>query len=139
MFASGVCDYAAPPVGWTPHSATWLSAGATHLLTPLTPVPYALVRSGVPAVGGRPAAVRPAAVRASVSPATPGGPAAVGGPAFVSPAPALPTLASSPPSGGPPSDPLRQALVQLLGPPSAVYDAFVATLRALSTVLDGLP
>lgn len=48
VFTNGVCDYAAPPVGWTDHSPTWLTVGAGTLLPAPEAVPYPLVRSNVP-------------------------------------------------------------------------------------------
>jgi hypothetical protein len=48
IFPSGVCDYAATPAGWTPHSKTWLSVGTETLQFPGVEVPYPLARSVVP-------------------------------------------------------------------------------------------
>ncbi|HEY3843827.1 MAG TPA: DUF6351 family protein [Acidimicrobiales bacterium] len=52
IFPSGVCDYAAAPVGFTPQSQTWLSYGDATLSNPPVVVPYPLVRSAIPGAGG---------------------------------------------------------------------------------------
>jgi hypothetical protein len=48
IFPAGVCNYIAPPIGYTARSGTWLSYGGATLSNPPVPVPYPLVRSGVP-------------------------------------------------------------------------------------------
>ena len=49
LFPGGVCDYSSSAVGWSGHTATWLTVGATTLLPAPAAVPYPLVRSMVPA------------------------------------------------------------------------------------------
>jgi hypothetical protein len=51
IFPNGVCDYTLHSVGWTKHSATWLSFGDTTLYRTPVVVPYPLVRSRVPSAG----------------------------------------------------------------------------------------
>lgn len=48
VFADGVCDYSAQPVGWVTTSSTWLYVGGTAEVWPPQPVPYPLARSVVP-------------------------------------------------------------------------------------------
>ncbi|HEX4865035.1 MAG TPA: DUF6351 family protein, partial [Acidimicrobiales bacterium] len=52
VFADGVCDYSARPIGWASPSMTWLYVGGATEIWPPQPVPYPLARSVVPQDNG---------------------------------------------------------------------------------------